>query len=100
AGAGLGTVFSGVLLEFWSWRAAFLMSVGFGVVAFVANQILSHESKDEKQTPIDWLGGVLSTVGILGLVYAIIEGPHDGWTQTGVLVAIAAAVVGLGLFIW
>jgi len=100
AGAGLGTVFSGVLLEFWSWRAAFLMSVGFGVVAFVANQILSHESKDEKQTPIDWLGGVLSTVGILGLVYAIIEGPHDGWTQTDVLVAIAAAVVGLGLFIW
>lgn len=100
AGAGLGTVFSGVLLEFWSWRSAFLMSVAFGVVAFVANQILSHESKDEKRTPIDWLGGLLSTVGVLGLVYAIIEGPHDGWTQPAVLVAVAAAVVGIGLFVW
>ncbi|GAA1215803.1 MFS transporter [Prauserella alba] len=100
AGAGLGTVFSGVLLEFWNWRSAFLMSVAFGVVAFVANQILSHESKDEKRTPIDWFGGLLSTVGILGLVYAIIEGPHDGWTRPGVLVAVAAAIAGIGLFIW
>ncbi|MFC4004109.1 MFS transporter [Prauserella oleivorans] len=100
AGAGLGTVVSGVLLEFWSWRSAFLMSVVFGVIAFVANQILCHESKDEKRTPIDWPGGALSTVGILGLVYAIIEGPHHGWTEPGVVVAIVAAVVGIGLFIW
>lgn len=100
AGAGLGTVFSGVLLEFWNWRSTFLMSVAFGLVALVANQILSHESRDEKRTPIDWLGGVLSTVGVLGLVYSIIEGPEEGWGEPSVLAAIAAAVVGIGLFIW
>ncbi len=100
AGVGLGTVASGLLLEFWSWRSAFLMSVAFGVLAVVANQVLTHESKDEKQTPIDWFGGVLSTVGILGLVYAIIEGPTKGWGETDVVAGIVAAVVGLGLFVW
>ena len=98
-GAGLGSVFSGVLLEQFDWRSVFLVSAVLSFASWLANQLLAPESRDEKRTPIDWWGGVLSTLGILGLVYAIIEGPSEGWTDQKILGGIALAVVGLGLFI-
>lgn len=99
-GAGLGSVFSGVLLEQFDWRSVFLVSAVLSAASLLANQLLAPESKDEKRTPIDWWGGLFSTIGILGLVYAIIEGPSEGWTDEWILAAIGVAVVGLGLFVW
>lgn len=98
-GAGLGSVFSGVLLEQFDWRSVFVVSAVLSLVAFAANQLLAPESKDEKQTPIDWWGGLFSSVGILALVYAIIEGPSKGWSDEWVLGSLGVAVVGLGLFV-
>ncbi|MGA3524517.1 MFS transporter [Melissospora conviva] len=99
-GTALGSVLSGFMLEIWDWRSTFVFSVAIGVVAYLANHLLSPESRDEKHSPVDWLGGVLSTVGILGLVYVIIEAPSHGLGEIDILVGIAAALLGLGLFIW
>jgi EmrB/QacA subfamily drug resistance transporter len=99
-GTALGSVVSGFMLEIWDWRSVFLLSVGFGVFALLANQLLSPESRDEKQTPVDWLGGLFSTVGILGLVYVIIEAPSHGFGDWDIILGAAGAIVGLGLFVW
>lgn len=98
-GAGLGVIVGGVLLEGFGWESVFILSVVFGVVSLVANQVLTPESRDEHRTPIDWTGGVLSTVGMLGLVYAIIEGPSHGWTSWDVLLGAAGALLGIGAFV-
>lgn len=100
AGAGLGSVLSGVLLEHYSWHSVFVFSAVLGLAAFVANQLLAPESRDEHETPVDWLGGLLTTIGILGVVYAITEGPSHGISDPLVLTGIIAGVVGLGLFLW
>ncbi|MCE7080729.1 MFS transporter [Streptomyces sp. ST2-7A] len=99
-GTAFGSVLSGMLLERYDWRSVFVVGGLLAVGALVANQILAPESRDERRTPVDWWGGVLSTIGILGLVYAIIEGPSHGFTDPGVLVGAVAAVLGLGLFAW
>jgi Na+/melibiose symporter-like transporter len=49
--------------------------------------------------PIDWVGAVLSIVGLLALVWAIIEAPTDGWTSGPILGAFAVAVLALTAFV-
>ena len=44
-------------------------------------------------------GGVLVTVGLVGLTYGLIEGPAQGWTSPGPLAALAAGVLLLAAFV-
>lgn len=99
AGAGLGVIVGGFMLEELGWESVFVLSVGFGVVALVANQVLTPESQDEQRTRVDWTGGLLTTIGVLGLVYAIIEGPNRGWGAWDIILGVVAAVAGIGAFI-
>src|SRR2546423_15310938 len=47
----------------------------------------------------DTLGAVLSLVGLMPLLWGIIEAPTDGWAAPKVLVSLAVGVVVLGMFI-
>jgi EmrB/QacA subfamily drug resistance transporter len=102
--AGLGIVIGpalgGWLLENFWWGSIFLINVFVAIAALVAGWFLVPESKDPEATPLDPLGAVLSIVGLVALVYAIIEAPGEGWTDTKVLIAFGLAVVLLGLLLW
>lgn len=98
-GVALGSIASGFLLEYFSWESVFILSAVIGLIGFIFNQWLTPESKDERQTPIDWLGGALSFVGILGLVYGIIEAPSHGF-GSDVVAALVVGVLGLAAFVW
>ncbi|MCA9329645.1 MFS transporter [Candidatus Saccharibacteria bacterium] len=97
-GVALGSLATGFLLEHYSWHSVFLFSSIIGLLGFVLNQIFAPDSRDEKQTPIDWLSGLLSTTGLLGLVYGIIESPSNGLTSTGVMASLTVGVVALAIF--
>jgi predicted MFS family arabinose efflux permease len=43
-------------------------------------------------------GGVLVTLGLVGLTFGLVEGPSLGWTKPGPLAALIAGVVLLGAF--
>jgi MFS family permease len=97
AGVGMmfGSIASGILLEHFTWHSLFYFSASIALIGLVANQYLAHESKDEKQTPVDWLGGLLSSLAIFGIVYGVTEAPSVGVTEP----AVAASLVG-GLLMW
>jgi EmrB/QacA subfamily drug resistance transporter len=95
----LGFVVGGVLLDHLGWESTFFLSGGVAVVTLVANQFLVAESRDEKRTPVDWLGGFLSAAGLLGLVYGIMEAPTRGLDDKWVLVGLGVACVCLGVFV-
>lgn len=101
AGVGMmiGSVISGILLEFFSWHSLFYFSATVAVIGFIANHILATESRDEKQTPVDWLGGILAAIGIFGVVYAITEAPSAGFSQTDVAVGAIGGAVAVALFV-
>ena len=99
-GVALGSIASGFLLEHYSWESVFIFSTVVGIIGITFNQWLTPNSHDEHHTPIDWLGGALSTVGLLGLVYGIIEAPAHGLMSNDVLIGLAAGVIGLGSFVW
>jgi EmrB/QacA subfamily drug resistance transporter len=99
-GIALGSIMTGFLLEHYAWQSVFVFSTILGAVGFIFNQWITPNSRDEKQTPIDWLSGGLSTIGLLGLVYGIIEAPSHGITDTPVMLSLLAGIAGVGLFIW
>ncbi len=101
AGVGMmfGSIISGVLLEHFTWHSLFIFSAIVAVIGLIANQVLAHESRDEEESPVDWLGGVLSTIGIFGVVYGITEAPSTGLGDPLVLVSLVSGLVALVLFV-
>jgi EmrB/QacA subfamily drug resistance transporter len=98
-GVPLGPIVGGWLLrQFW-WGSVFLVNVPIAALALVAVLVLVPESKDPQPRPADLLGGGLSTVGLVSLVYGVIEAPERGWADPTVLGALGLGVVVLALFV-
>jgi EmrB/QacA subfamily drug resistance transporter len=100
AGAAIGPLASGVLLEHYWWGSVFLVNIPIVALALVFGAMLVPRSKDRTATPLDPLGALLSIVGMSALVYAIIEGPRHGWLSTESLLWFGGAAVALGLFVF
>lgn len=99
-GIGLGPLAGGVLLEWFDWSSVFLVNVPFAVLALALGAHYVPESRDPHPGAFDALGAALSTIGLVALVYAIIEAPEAGWLSAKVLGAGVGAVVLLAGFLW
>ncbi len=73
AGAALGPVIGGVLLEHFAWGSVFLMAVPMLVPLLVGAPLLVPESRDPRPGRIDPIGVLLSVGAMLPIVYAIKE---------------------------
>jgi EmrB/QacA subfamily drug resistance transporter len=100
AGAAIGPIGSGFLLEHFWWGSVFLMNLPIIAVALVAGYVLVPTSRDPHQTSLDPVGAVLSIAGLATLLYGIIEAPNHGWTAVLTLAAFGLAAVLLGVFAW
>lgn len=100
AGIPLGPIIGGFLLERYWWGSIFLINVPFVVMALVAALAVLPESKDPLPRRMDVLGGLLSTIGLIALVYGFIESANRGWTDGRVLLAIGTGLALLIAFIW
>jgi EmrB/QacA subfamily drug resistance transporter len=84
-GLPLGPIIGGWLLQHCWWGSVFLVNVPVGVLALIAVAVLLPESRDEAPPAIDVVGALLSTAGLVSLVYAVVEAPNAGWTSLKVL---------------
>jgi EmrB/QacA subfamily drug resistance transporter len=101
AGIGIGPVVGGWLLQpgrYW-WGSIFLVNIPVVVVALIAGRLIVPNSRDPETRPVDLPGVGLSIVGLVSLVYAIVEAPTHGWTSGLILGAAALAVVVLAAFV-
>jgi len=79
-GAGaLGPWIGGILTTDYSWRWAFRVNVVIAPLAVIAGWFSIHESKDERAKGLDPAGVVVVTLGLLALVFGIIEAARYGW---------------------
>jgi EmrB/QacA subfamily drug resistance transporter len=101
AGAAIGPIVSGALLQRFWWGSAFLVNVPVVAVTAAAIALYSPRSRDDNATPLDPRGAVLSLFGLGALLYGIIEGPERGWSDGVVLATfVAAAVFLVGFIAW
>jgi EmrB/QacA subfamily drug resistance transporter len=95
----LGPVLGGVITTEWSWRGIFLVNIPIGVAAVAVTAWRVEESKSPRPTPPDWAGFALLTTGLVSLVYGLIRAGENSWSDTGVIICLAVAVVALAGFI-
>ncbi|MCU1453869.1 MAG: hypothetical protein JWN46_2015 [Acidimicrobiales bacterium] len=99
-GAGaIGPVASGFLLGHFWYGSVFLVNVPIVALALVAGYLLIPKSRDHEQGQLDPVGAGLSILGIVALVYGLIEAPTTGWASATTLGAFAASAVVLVLFV-
>ncbi len=100
AGAVLGLVMSGLLLEFFSWSSFFELNVVLAVLALIGTVAVIPNSVDDEPPALDAFGAALSFLAVAALVFGIIEGPVAGWGSTEVIAALTIGVLSMALFLW
>ena len=100
-GVAIGPVLGGLLLAHFWWGSVFLINVPVTVIGALAVLALVPESRNPQPGKIDYLGVLGSIVGLVLLVYGIVQG-GDGasWTSAGVLGPVFGGLAVLGLFAW
>lgn len=98
AGAGIGPIASGYLLKHFSYGSVFFVNLPIIALALVAGQRLLPKSKDSAQTRLDPVGAGLSIVGLVAIVYALIEAPEQGWASARTIGTALAGVAVLAAF--
>jgi EmrB/QacA subfamily drug resistance transporter len=88
-----GQVLGGVLVEFTSWRAVFLVNVPVGLLAVALAPWLLGESRQRRpDTRLDGAGALLITVAVAAAVFAVSQLDVLGWASPVLLGATAVAV--------
>ncbi|RII13451.1 Antiseptic resistance protein [Streptomyces sp. YIM 130001] len=93
-----GPLIGGVLLEHFWWGSIFLINIPVALIGLAAVSRLVPETKNPQGDRPDILGAVLSTLGMVAVVYAIISGPEHGWSSARVLVPVVVGVIALFAF--
>jgi len=98
-GVAIGPVTGGWLLEHFWWGSVFLINVPVVIIGLVAGRFLVPNSRDPESPRLDLAGTVMSAVGLFAVLYAIIEGPAKGWTDTTVVAGFVMGFAVLGAFV-
>ncbi len=98
-GIAIGPIAGGLLLAHFWWGSVFLVNVPIVVVALIGTLMLVPDSKNPAVERPDPIGVVLSIAGLGLLLWAIIEGPTQGWGSTDVIGAGVGSVMVIGAFI-
>lgn len=97
ASAVLGPIVAGFIIHAniagLTWRPMFLINLVLGSVGFIAAVFALPKDDPHGDQQIDGIGAGLLGLGMLGLIYGLIQGSTDGWTSAP-LVSIAVGVIG------
>jgi len=99
AGASIGPIVTGGLLERFWWGSTLLVNVPIVAGIIAAVWVFAPDSRDDTKTPLDPVGAALSLVGLSSLIFGIIQGPEDGWTSGLVVASFLVSAVTLSLFV-
>ncbi|MFT3889904.1 MAG: MFS transporter [Arachnia sp.] len=98
--AGLvGPVLGGVLVDAFGWEWIFFVNVPIGIVALVLGWIYIPKLETHSHE-FDWLGVVISAVGVFFLVFGVQEGNAHQWNGWVVGSIVLGVVLLVGFVVW
>ena len=99
--SGVGPIVGGILTEMGLWRSVFFIHIPFGIAAALVLLFHVPESHDtESPQKVSIIGGVLVTLGLVGITFGFTEGPQYSFNNPLIWLSIAAGVGALAVFIW
>ncbi|MEU6222010.1 MFS transporter [Streptomyces sp. NPDC047022] len=97
-GIALGSVMSGLLVQYFWWGSVFLVNLPAMALLLVLGPFLLPESKNPAPGRFDLLSVPLSMAAVLPVIYGLKEIPAEGW-HTQYVVSVAVGLVFAVLFV-
>lgn len=98
AGAVVGTIVAGSLLQAWWWGSVQLLFGGLALAIIIPVLTLVAQNRNPYLS-LDPAAAIWSIVALAGLVYGVVEGPKRGWSDPVTLVALTVGVGGFAAFV-
>src|ERR1700680_2609372 len=95
----LGPVLGGWLIEHASWRWAFFLNVPLAAAVVLLSRRHIPESRSSAAGRLDWIGALLATASLGGVVTGLLESSKLGWRNPVVVTSLFGGVVFLLLFL-
>ena len=80
AASAIGPILGGFLTTHFSWRWGFRINV-FVVALLLIGSVIVEDSGEREGKRIDWIGVLLSAIGLFFIVFGIIESSTYGWIR-------------------
>lgn len=96
-GIAVGPTMVGGLITLTGWRGSFIAFAILGTLVACGAGRLQESRADHGRT--DWVGSALFVAALSSFMFALLEGPEVGWTQSTILVAFAAGGVAFIAFV-
>jgi EmrB/QacA subfamily drug resistance transporter len=94
-----GPVLGGWLVQHASWHWIFFINVPLAVAVIAIALWHIPESRSAAAEGVDWVGALIATLSLAGLVYGFIESAELGWRHPVVLASLVGGFGFLGLFV-
>ncbi|MFD6422004.1 MFS transporter [Streptomyces sp. NPDC060198] len=99
-GGAVGLLLGGFLTDSLNWRWTFFVNIPFAIIAAVGAYFYIREPAGTRnRSSLDIPGVLLSTLGLVSLVYGFTRAESAGWSDALTVGSFVAAVVLLGAFI-
>lgn len=101
----VGPVIGGVFVDFVQlgpisgWRLVFFVNIIPIAVVLVLLKVLGHQNSRKEGVSIDYLGAILCTVGLAGIVFALIEQQSLGWANPAIWASLVGGVLAFAGFL-
>lgn len=79
ASTAVGPLLGGYLTTYYSWRWGFRINIIIALLLIVGSFIITEYREKEEQPKLDFIGVILSSLGMLSVIYGIIEASTYGW---------------------
>ncbi|MFE2476862.1 MFS transporter [Streptomyces sp. NPDC001194] len=100
-GGAVGLILGGFLTEYLNWRWTFFVNIPFAIIAAVgAWMIIREPAGGRNRAPLDIPGVILSTTGLVALVYGFTRAESAGWSDTVTVAMFVASAVLLAAFVF
>ncbi|MFD7559258.1 MFS transporter [Streptomyces sp. NPDC059533] len=100
-GGAVGLILGGFLTEYLNWRWTFFVNIPFAIIAAVGAWLVIREPAGSRnRAPLDIPGVILSTLGLVALVYGFTRAESAGWSDAVTVSMFIASAALLASFVF